>query len=76
MYTIREANYGPAVAMRVENDFGTVSEGKWADRNALKSVLICKAMKMSRITNLIGSYYLLYLSRLANSIGSICTTGN
>ncbi len=31
MYTIRAATYWPAVAMGVEKDFGTISEGKYAD---------------------------------------------
>ena len=36
MYTIRAATYWPAVAMGVEKDFGTVSEGKYADIIAMK----------------------------------------
>lgn len=36
MYTIRAATYWPAVAMGVEKDFGTVSEGKFADIIAVK----------------------------------------
>lgn len=36
MYTIRAATYWPAVAMGVEKDFGTVSEGKYADIIAVK----------------------------------------
>ncbi len=31
MYTIRAATYWPAVAMKVEKDFGSISEGKYAD---------------------------------------------
>ena len=31
MYTIRAATYWPSVAMGVDKDFGTVSEGKYAD---------------------------------------------
>lgn len=36
MYTIRAATYWPAVAMGVEKDFGTISEGKYADIIAVK----------------------------------------
>ncbi len=36
MYTIRAATYWPAVAIGVEKDFGTVSEGKYADIIAVK----------------------------------------
>lgn len=36
MYTIRAATYWPSVAMGVEKDFGTVSEGKFADIIAVK----------------------------------------
>lgn len=36
MYTIRAATYWPAVAMGVENDFGTVTEGKYADIIAVR----------------------------------------
>lgn len=31
MYTIRAATYWPSVAMGVDKDFGTISEGKYAD---------------------------------------------
>lgn len=36
MYTIRAATYWPAVAMGVEKDFGSISEGKYADIIAVK----------------------------------------
>ena len=36
MYTIRAATYWPSVAMGVDKDFGTVSEGKFADIIAVK----------------------------------------
>jgi hypothetical protein len=36
MYTIRAATYWPAVAMGVDKDFGTVTEGKYADIIAVK----------------------------------------
>ena len=36
MYAIRAATYWPAVAMGVDKDFGTVTEGKYADVIAVK----------------------------------------
>jgi imidazolonepropionase-like amidohydrolase len=36
MFAIRAATYWPAVAMRVERDVGTVTEGKYADVIAVK----------------------------------------
>ncbi len=36
MYTIRAATYWPAVAMKVDKDFGSISEGKYADIIAVK----------------------------------------
>lgn len=36
MYTIRAGTYWPSVAMGVDKDFGTVSEGKYADIIAVK----------------------------------------
>lgn len=36
VYTIRAATYWPAVAMGVEKDYGTISEGKFADIIAVK----------------------------------------
>jgi imidazolonepropionase-like amidohydrolase len=36
MEAIRAATYWPAVAMRVERDVGTVSEGKYADIIAVR----------------------------------------
>jgi imidazolonepropionase-like amidohydrolase len=36
MLTIKAATYWPAVSMRVENDYGTVSEGKYADIIAVR----------------------------------------
>lgn len=36
MYAIRAATYWPAVAMKVEKDFGTITEGKYADIIAVK----------------------------------------
>jgi len=40
MYAIRAATYWPAVAMGVEKDFGTISEGKYADIIAVKGDLM------------------------------------
>jgi imidazolonepropionase-like amidohydrolase len=31
MYTIKAATYWPAVMMKADNDYGTISEGKYAD---------------------------------------------
>jgi len=36
MYAIKAATYWPAVAMRVDKDYGTISEGKYADIIAVK----------------------------------------
>ncbi len=36
MFAIRAATYWPALAMKVEKDFGTVSEGKYADIIAVR----------------------------------------
>ena len=36
MYAIRAATYWPSVAMKVEKDFGTISEGKYADIIAVR----------------------------------------
>lgn len=36
MYAIKAATYWPAVAMGVDNDYGTISEGKYADIIAVK----------------------------------------
>lgn len=36
MYTLRAATYWPSVAMGVDKDFGTVTEGKYADIIAVK----------------------------------------
>ncbi|MFZ5970002.1 MAG: amidohydrolase family protein [Bacteroidota bacterium] len=36
MYTIRAATYWPSVAMGVDKDFGTITEGKYADIIAVK----------------------------------------
>ena len=36
LLTIKAATYWPAVAMKVEKDYGTISEGKYADIIAVK----------------------------------------
>jgi imidazolonepropionase-like amidohydrolase len=36
MYTIKAATYWPAVAMKVDKDYGSISEGKYADIIAVK----------------------------------------
>ena len=36
MYAIKAATYWPALAMRVDKDYGTISEGKYADIIAVK----------------------------------------
>jgi imidazolonepropionase-like amidohydrolase len=36
MTTIRAATYWPAVMMKVDKDFGSISEGKFADIVAVK----------------------------------------
>jgi imidazolonepropionase-like amidohydrolase len=36
MYTIRAATYWPSVAMGADKDFGTITEGKYADIIAVK----------------------------------------
>jgi hypothetical protein len=75
MSTIREPNYWPAVAMAVENDFGTISEGKWVDRTALKYCNL-QSHKNEPYNNPNRLINFLYLSRLTDLIGSLCTTGN
>lgn len=36
IYAIKAATYWPALSMRVEKDYGTISEGKYADIIAVK----------------------------------------
>lgn len=49
MYAIRAATYWPAVAMGVEKDFGTVSEGKYADIIAVKGDLLRNIDLLQRV---------------------------
>jgi imidazolonepropionase-like amidohydrolase len=49
MYTIRAATYWPAVAMGVDKDFGTVSEGKYADIIAVKGDVLRHISLLQRV---------------------------
>ncbi|MFN3841244.1 MAG: amidohydrolase family protein [Cyclobacteriaceae bacterium] len=49
MYTIRAATYWPAVAMGVEKDFGTISEGKFADIIAVKGDVLRHIALLQRV---------------------------
>ncbi|MCK6616780.1 MAG: amidohydrolase family protein [Cyclobacteriaceae bacterium] len=49
MYTIRAATYWPAVAMGVERDFGTISEGKYADIIAVKGDVLRHIALLQRV---------------------------
>jgi imidazolonepropionase-like amidohydrolase len=49
MYAIRAATYWPAVAMGVEKDFGTISEGKYADIIAVKGDVLRHMALLQRV---------------------------
>lgn len=49
MYAIRAATYWPAVAMGIEKDFGTVSEGKYADIIAVKGDVVRHIALLQRV---------------------------
>jgi len=49
MFAIRAATYWPAVAMRVERDVGTVTEGKYADVIAVKGDVLRHINLLSRV---------------------------
>lgn len=49
MYAIRGATYWPAVAMGVERDFGTISEGKYADIIAVKGDVLRHIALLQRV---------------------------
>ncbi len=49
MYAIRAATYWPAVAMGVEKDFGTVSEGKFADIIAVEGDVLRHISLLQRV---------------------------
>ncbi|MDL5048558.1 amidohydrolase family protein [Oscillatoria amoena NRMC-F 0135] len=49
MYAIRGATYWPAVAMGVEKDFGTISEGKYADIIAVKGDVLRHIALLQRV---------------------------
>ena len=49
MQAIRAATYWPAVAMKVEADYGTVSEGKYADIVAVRGDVLRYPMLLQRV---------------------------
>jgi len=49
MYTLRAATYWPSVAMGVDKDFGTVSEGKFADIIAVKGDVLRHINLLQRV---------------------------
>jgi len=49
MLTIRAATYWPAVAMRVEKDYGTISEGKYADIIAVQGDALRYIVLLQRV---------------------------
>jgi imidazolonepropionase-like amidohydrolase len=49
MLTIRAATYWPAVAMKVEKDYGTISEGKYADIIAVRGDALRHIVLLQRV---------------------------
>lgn len=49
MYTIRAATYWPSVALGVDKDFGTITEGKFADIVAVKGDLLRHINLLQRV---------------------------
>jgi imidazolonepropionase-like amidohydrolase len=49
MQTIRAATYWPAVAMKVEKDYGTITEGKFADIIAVKGDVLRYIVLLQRV---------------------------
>jgi imidazolonepropionase-like amidohydrolase len=49
MLTIRAATYWPAVAMKVERDYGTISEGKYADIIAVRGDVLRYITLLQRV---------------------------
>jgi imidazolonepropionase-like amidohydrolase len=49
MVTIRAATYWPAVAMKVERDYGTISEGKYADIIAVRGDVLRYIALLQRV---------------------------
>ncbi len=49
MYTLRAATYWPAVAMGVDKDFGSISEGKFADIIAVKGDVVRHINLLQRV---------------------------
>lgn len=47
--TIRAATYWPAVAMKADKDYGTVSEGKYADIIAVKGDVLKHMSLLQRV---------------------------
>lgn len=46
---IRIANYWPAAAMKVEKDYGTISEGKYADIIAVRNNVLRYIVLLQRV---------------------------
>ena len=46
---IRAATYWPAVAMKADRDYGTVSEGKYADIIAVKGDVLKQVALLQRV---------------------------
>jgi imidazolonepropionase-like amidohydrolase len=46
---IRAATYWPAVAMKVDKDYGTVTEGKYADIIAVKGDVLKQVALLQRV---------------------------
>ena len=53
MDTIRAATYWPAVMMKVEKDYGSISEGKFADIIALKGDVLRHIDLLQRVDMII-----------------------
>jgi imidazolonepropionase-like amidohydrolase len=49
MLTIRAATYWPAVAMKVDKDYGTISEGKYADIIAVRGDVLRYIVLLQRV---------------------------
>ena len=46
---IRSATYWPAVAMKVDKDYGTATEGKYADLIAVKGDVLANVALLQRV---------------------------
>ena len=49
MEAIRAATYWPAVAMKADKDYGTVTEGKFADIIAVKGDVLKQVALLQRV---------------------------